>query len=755
MLDVRDEIGVERVAELARGGVALGCGDLVDPADVRLLAPGGAARLLQTRVLERWPDGSIRWLGVAFLADVPRQGVTSYALAPGAARAEPGGPRASAVAGPEGVAIDTGAVSFLVRQRPFNALHGFPGIADFELTTRSADGAEHRVAAEPDVRLEVLDAGPIVVRVLATGSYRAADAATLLDFELELEAVAGSDEVTLECRLVNREPAPSTRLGAWTARLVCESAQAACCGVFDAVHRTRSPFALRQGGEGHARGIFVVSRIESDADDWEDVSEPGYRDRWEWAELSGLHAKGWIDVELAGGNRLTVAVPRFFDDNPSALEYDGDAIEVALWPADAGPLELTQGVASTRRVALRVHRGAPVEASRFAERAASRLVVDAERQAFAVGAAPDVLPRRASRYPALESHIREELFSWCLVGQATGFLDRGDCHQVAAGPRAGFSANNEHDAILALCLHYLRSGERAYLDSAISYADHVVDVDVIHASTRNEFEVHGVRAHGRCHVHYVPARTADGSVETSVDTGHMWVEGLLLLGAITCTPRYVDAARGIGDCLLRLEEIGWTRPEPGPRNSGWPLVALAALYRSTGDDAYLAAARRVAAHAVEVQGADGRWTMRLGFWDGYCAWQNCVLLTGLARLLEVDPEPAAAVDSAFRAGAEALLQLGRYDDGGFVYLDQSDYRWVSRTGMIRETLAAAYELTGDERFLVAGLEGGARWYRPAGSPPATSNDVAEWRGHLVYLAALERAGLLRDLASTGMRSPSV
>ena len=35
---------------------------------------------------------------------------------------------------------------------------------------------------------------------------------------------------------------------------------------------------------------------------------------------------------------------------------------------------------------------------------------------------------------------------------------------------------------------------------------------------------------------------------------------------------------------MRLERIGWTRPEPGPRNSGWPLVALASLYRATGDE---------------------------------------------------------------------------------------------------------------------------------------------------------------------------
>ena len=137
--------------------------------------------------------------------------------------------------------------------------------------------------------------------------------------------------------------------------------------------------------------------------------------------------------------------------------------------------------------------------------------------------------------------------------------------------------------------------------------------------------------------------------------------------------------------------------------------------------------------------------MRIGFHDGYCAWQNAVLLIGLARLLAVDED--LAVERAFRAGCEALLELGRYDDGGFIYLDRFDYRWVSRQAHLREALAAAHALTDDERYLTAGLEGGAAaWLRPRGQGPALSNDVAEWRGHLPFLHELDRAGLLRDLA---------
>jgi hypothetical protein len=743
-LRVRDEVGVERTSELARGGVPLAAGTLTDPANIRLLARDGSECTVQSRVLERWGDGSIRWLGVALLADVAPQGVAEYVLEHGSSRSSVAA-RVTVVENPAGLAVDTGAASFVVRRSPFDPLEGFPGLAGFELATL-ADG--RRFVAEA-AELQLLEAGPVVARIRAVGTYRHEGRDGLLDFELELVAVAGSAEVTLDCRFVNRETGATASIDAWTARLACVGAEAACAGAFDAIHRTCEPFALRQGGEGHPRGIFVGSQIEPAGVAWEDASEASYKDRWEWSELSGLQAKGWVDVELSSGARFALTVPRFFDDNPSRVAYTGDGVEVGLWPPDSGPLVLTQGVAATRRLAIRAHTGRPTDASRFAERVESPLVVEAIQSAFETAAVGAVLQYRPERYPNLESYVRAELFSWCLVGQATGFIDRGDCMQVPVGPRAGFTANNEHDAILALCLHYLRSGERAYLVSAQSYADHVVDVDIVHASTHNDFEAGGVRAHGRNHVHYVPARTAEGATETSLDTGHMWVEGLLLLGALTDCDRYIAAARGIGDCLLRLEQIGWARPEPGPRNSGWPLVALAALSRATGDERYLHGARRIANSAIAAQKPDGRWTMRLGFWDGYCAWQNSVLLTGLARLLAVDPEPKAILEASFRAGAEALLDLGRYEDGGFVYLDRYDYRWVSRTGLIREALAAAYDVTGEERYLHAGIEGGDAWYRPSGGV-ATSNDVAEWRGHLPFLGALDRAGLLQDLRSASV-----
>jgi len=745
-LTICEELGIDRRAELVEGGVPFPEGKVHDPGQLRLHDPAGEPVAVQPSVRERWPDGSLRWVSLAFLADVGAQSRASYELDVGEAVVPAELDRRVTVSEQEeGVGIRTGVVAFVVCRNAFDPLGGLAGIDGTDLRVTRADGRAFAAAAAVDTELSILEPGPVVARVRATGSHGDGEGGSFLGFEVEIEAVAGSAEIALAYRIVNREPGRQIGVAAWNFSFRLEgSATAAMCGVFDAVHRTTEPFTIRHRGGGHAGGIFAVSELSSGSF-WEDASDPAYGRRWEWSELSGRNASNWLSIELSGVDSIAVVVPQFGNTHPSDLGFAPNSVTAAFWPADAGVLDLTQGMAPCGRLVVRAgsdHGDAP---QRFAGRREVRLVPDPAGHPWQTGAVLPSLARDPERFPRLESHIREELFSWCFGGQASGLLDRGDCFQVKTGPRAGFTANNEHDALYALCLHYLRSGERAYLESAEAYGDHLVDVDLIHHSDQNAFETGGLRAHGVAHVHYVPARTTEGATETSIDTGHMWVEGLLLLAALTGRRRYRDTACATGDCLLGLIDLGWTRPEPGPRNSGWPLVALSALYRSTLDRRYLEGARRVARQALEAQGADGRWTMRVGFHDGYCAWQNAVLLVGLARLLAVDDDPE--VERAFRSGSEALLELGRYDDGGFIYLDRFDYRWVSRQAQIREALAAAHALTDDERYLAAGLEGGAAaWLRPRGQGPALSNDIAEWRGQLPFLHELDRAGLLRDLA---------
>lgn len=742
-LEIHEEIGVARSRALVRGGVPLPQGAVLGLDDLAVSDPDGPSLPSQLRAAECWPDGSLRWVDVAFLIDLDARSSRTVVFGPRSSAAATPGVVASASAVDDGVLIDTGAVRFMVRRYPFDPAVGFPGVLATDWTVTDEAGRGFSSVLDPDVQLEILEVGPVLVEVVARGRHLSDDGRSFMDFECTITAVAGRPEVMLDHRLINRESGPTTRLSSWTGAIATQGSAAATCGAFDAVHSSTTPFTIRSREAGYRRGIFATSEVVGSEDGWQDRSPQAYRDGVEWSELQGRHASNWIGVESEQGPTFSIVQANFSESHPSAMTWSPELVRVDLWPATAGAMDLAQGMAPAKRLVLRSDAIPVANTHRFGATVDLPLVFRPGPWMWSTGALPETLPFRPGAHPNLEAHIRDELFGWYQQAQSTGLLDGGDCVAVSAGPRTSYSANNEHDALLALLLHWLRSGERAYLESARAYADHLVGIDIIHHSTRNRLERGGVRAHGRGHVHYVQAMTTDGPVETSIDTGHMWLEGLLLFGALTGEPRYRAAARMIGDCLIGLIEVGWTKPEPGPRNSGWPLIALSAMYRATGDLVYLDGARRIARSALAAQAPDGRWTMRVGFFQGFCAWQHAILISGLCRLLDVDPEPDAALEPAIRAGAHAMVTLGRNADGSFIFMDHFQYGWSSRTGLIREALAAAHRLTGDQRYLDAGLAGGQAWYRHAATP-ALSNDVAEWRGHLPFLARAFDAGLLAD-----------
>ncbi|WP_432973993.1 hypothetical protein [Dactylosporangium sp. CA-233914] len=713
-LRIREEVGVARAGEVVVAGVPVAAG-ATGPFTVR--DPSGAVVAAQ----ELWRSGG--WATLAFPATLDAMASADLTVGTGSGAAP--ARAATAVADGDSVVLDTGRVRATVRPDAFDPLGGLAGLREARVQLVDGDGVVH---AATSAAVRIVHNGPLLARVELTGRY-----GTSWAFAATVTATAGAPHLDVELRLINDMDGDEAAVAEWAAVLGTAPIRGGLCGAFDAAHRSSGPFTLRHRGAGHARGIFAASEV-SGGSDWTDASSPDYHDRWEWAELHGLQGTNWVIAETETGP-VTVAVHRFGENHPADLAVGEAGVSVRFWPRDAGELRFTQGAAKTRRV--RVIEGAD-------RLGGLRLDHPLVGHPLDPAGAPRILPYLPERYPNLEAHIREELFGWYQSGQSQGFHDLGDSVQgITTGPRTGYSANNEHDALYALALHYLRSGERAHYDSASIYADHLCDIDLIHHSTRNAFEAGGVRAHGRAHVHYVRARTPSGEVWSSIDTGHMWTEGLVLFAQISGEQRYLDAARLIGDCLIRLHGIGWTRPEPGPRNSGWPLIALTALARATGESSYLDTAAAIARQAVKAQADDGRWLMRLGLHDDYCAWQNAVLLTGLANLLALQDDPA--VRAAIVTGCRSLVDLGRNPDGTFIYLRRFDYRWANRSAMVREALALGFDLTGDERLLAAGLQGGGRWYRPRGAAPALSNDIAEWRGHLPFLARAHDAGLLTDL----------
>lgn len=728
-----EEVGVRRDGEVVTAGVALPTGALADEHRFAISDARGSPVPVQVLRVGRWPDGGVRWMSLAFPASVCGGGTELYTLSDSNAPAVAPDTRVLLTPEPGGIRVDTGTIAFSIRADPLDPLVGFPGVQSARIRLKDQQRTHH-VAVGRDVMIE--HEGPLLATVLVTGTL-AADTSCNLSFECRVTATAGASHVDIAVQVICDAQASEVEISSWTFDISTDPVRTGVCGVFDAAQRGEPPFTIAPTVGGHTRGIFATSQVVA-GEHWADVRNVDAAQRWQWAELHGRVASNWVAAE-SDGSCTTVAVRRFAENSPGELALGAGGVTARLWPEQGEPLVLAQGMAKTR--AIRILAGEDRHAGLVLDSPVVPFQLDGE-DAHGLR----VLPYLPETYPNLEAHIREELFGWYQSGQALGFLDFGDSMQgIITGPRTGYSANNEHDALLALVLHYLRSGERAYYDSAEAYADHLCDVDFVHHTTANDFEHGGLRAHGRGHVHYQEALTATGPVMTSIDTGHLWTEGLVLFSQVSGQIRYLDAATRVAECITRLVDLGWARPEPGPRNSGWPLIGLTAVARATGEQRYLDAARTVARQALAAQDADGRWTMRIGLREDYCAWQNAVLLVGLARFLELEND--SLVRKSFRSGSEAMIDIGRNRDGTFIYLTRFDYRWANRSALIREALALACDASGDERFVTAGLTGGNRWYRAAGAPAALSNDIAEWRGHLQFLARAHDIGLLSDMVA--------
>jgi hypothetical protein len=268
-----------------------------------------------------------------------------------------------------------------------------------------------------------------------------------------------------------------------------------------------------------------------------------------------------------------------------------------------------------------------------------------------------------------------------------------------------------------------------------------MDVDVVHHTTHSPIELGGQRIHGHNHVQYDP----EGFPDVSVAPSHMWTEGLLEYYCLTGHPRAREIAIGTGECFLRMVDAGWTQPPyhsswHGSRDSGWPLIGLAALYEATGDDRYRAGMRRIFEAVREAQSEEGGWPMELVFNQALCRFQISICLSGLARYHACSGDEDAK--QVYLKGMEFLAgEAMRFPDGSWIYATAPDYRATFYLDFPLEPFGYAYDLTGDRGLIERALRG---WTRNL-----------DLRASLRFLWAADAAGLLQDEALPGARSPSL
>ncbi|MFW5868388.1 MAG: hypothetical protein ACOCX2_11265 [Armatimonadota bacterium] len=224
----------DRVAEPVTFAVPFPAGELlVDQSAAVSL--GVDAFPTQSRPTALWPDGSVKWLLVDALVDLPGNDVADYELTPGAhspasdvkASAEIAEDRPRIETGPLRLSLSAPGESGLLHEI---ALDGATIASGGELIgpqiTIGGETFEAEVGADG---WQVAEAGPVRVVLECEGIHRAQDGGEAVDFIARVTAWAGKPWFELRYRVINREAAESTVIEAmrWAA---CPEVEAEAAG---------------------------------------------------------------------------------------------------------------------------------------------------------------------------------------------------------------------------------------------------------------------------------------------------------------------------------------------------------------------------------------------------------------------------------------------------------------------------------------------------------------------------------------------
>ncbi len=684
MIDIQFETlsKYERLGEYVQVAVPFPAGTLREP-DTVVVRDGQRLCPVQSRVTARWPDGSVRWLLVRFLVDLPANApktcVIDVAAAPGPAPAEPvriaasGRGKRDVTTGPLAVQLGGPGEPLLTRCGRDGEEAGLDRPAELAIHCGGRP-AQARVGA---AGWQVVEGGPVFAEVRTEGQHIDPEGRGLLDFALGLRFFAGKPWIQAEYRVLNREDGEWLEIDdvTWSFFFSGEKLDQVRTALGESNYRT----AIQCGEQGAP----IYKLIDSDHLIYqanEQIPETHYGTFWaDWA---------------GPGGGLCVTQHQAHQNFPKAFRVDGNTLRAEIVPPQAGGLRLARGMAKTHRLQLHFH--GPDE---------SIDLLDARTLQYQMPDVPLVSPhafRQADVFPGIwvDKPIgRVERVLLDLADQRTfayGMLHWGD------GPDRGYTSqgrgagklvwtNNEYDVPHAAMQLFARTGERRFLDYLFVTAEHQMNIDVCHLSD-------DPLRHGGQVIH-----SAD-HVTLGCSPCHEWVEGLIDYYHQTGDRFAWATAVGIGQNVLRHLEKPQLRQPAGAatRVTGWALRTLVALYRETGETCWKDPADRIANQFAEWYQRYGGWVapytshtlVRVPFMMAIaaCSCMRYWRVTGDEKVKEL-------IIAAMRDMVDHCLM----PDGRFYYKELPSLQRRGAGTYVLEALACAWELSGDEAFLEAGM----------------------------------------------------
>ncbi|MHB8994006.1 MAG: RIFT barrel domain-containing protein [Armatimonadota bacterium] len=746
-LTVRNPHGVDAVASPVTSGIPFPKGALGSDRDLRVVLNGKEV-LAQIKPLGTWEDGSLKWVLVTLLADVPAGKSANYVLelGRGVKRVLNAQPLATQAAD-KSVSIDTGAAKFSVTSN--GDLAGPNGRCETQLV---GEGGTIFTSERGPGTVIIEEAGPVRVVIKTISNVTAADGSKSFRIEQRLTAWRGRPVVQVQHTFINDREERFTNIESLS-YLVPSGPKAWTASLADA-----EPLALAQGEatwqrldrEYLANGKAAAGRLSGGVVAADGSLGVTVRDCWQ------NYPKGFAVTDR--GLRVDLA-PDFEKGLYESFPFEKEGHHLYYYLRD-GHYRFKQGMSKTHDLLLDFGGKAAADGQIF-----QRPLQLTATPAWYTGtmAFYNVAPRNEKLFAAYEKSVDSNIKAYAAARERQhdyGLMNYGDWF----GERGANWGNIEYDTQHAFFLEYIRSGN---LDAFFLGNDaelHNRDVDTVQWGP----DQHGVglaMVHQMGHLGGYYTETVPGTLGIPNAGGsvtHAWTEGHFDHYYLTGDPRSLETGMAVVNYFTDKE---LSRPYDwlSAREPGWHLIMLASALAATNDPYYLNACRVVVDRTLETQDPAPRelpkyqqepgMTHQNGGWTrmmvpGHCECEPrhrgnanfmiAVLLTGLTYYHDVTNEPAVK-DSIIRGSRYLVETMYSKDTHGFRYTPCPNMRYTSGVSpLMAEGIARAYRWTRDPIFTDALTNGLALGASGAGYGKSFS---------MYYRCA---ARLLADLAAMGL-----
>ena len=708
---------------------------------------------VQTKVTSRYRDGSIRYLFVRFLADLPGNQKAVLRLETGAEQGADPAAQAAEDSRYEGLTLERTDCGFVVNGGlRFGVSDGAVSLFDW------LEDGNTRYEADQFAGpfLEDGDGGRYTIRL---GKWRAAEEGPLVavlrcmgacagprhvTFEVKLTAYAEKPWVEIAYRLINSTDQPLA-LSELKFSVLANDGDCGCArpdektGVRadlrssdgqaasefmeeECTAETDGPGTGRQAAAGEifrTKGTLELSEIESHI---KGVRTCAASSNYKTDFLIGSNAapvEKSVDAEylLKENNEhmAEVLYGTFFADRtgldggmcatvfqaqqnyPKAVRADEAGVHIFLVPKGGTQVVMQSGMSREQRFLLHFH-GPECGLLELDDRSLIYQMPDRPSippEVFRdAGVMPDIFVDREKRKDDVEIALIGRCDSHARCYGMLNWGDAPDPGYTAQGRGGGklVWTNNEYDYPHACALFYARTEERRFLDYMFTAASHWMDVDVCHSS-EDPLLIGGQWEHCRSH-----------TLDSAIVCSHEWVEGLLDHYHFSGDERALTTAVGIGENVLRLLDTPMYQRngEVGARETGWALRTLTALYVETGEERWLPKCDRIV-------GQFGEWKETYGGWLAAYT-DNTMIRTGFMIAVAVGSlmryyrvAPREEIRMMILDAVDDLVENCLMDNGLFYYKELPSLNRLGNNTLILEALTYAWELTGDVRYLRYGL----------------------------------------------------